>query len=162
MIDFDEQKVPDGTVTLKNVSLIKDVINAGKDMFCVVINTDRTGRPGQHWFALFCDFRSTPFTIEYFNSSGAPLTEGKLISIKEWMTKAELELEAGDYPVKRVSAAVIQHQRSDTECGVYSLYYIYRRIRGASIEEFATRIPDADMIAFRKKLFRNRETSPAN
>lgn len=157
MIDFEDQDLPSGAITLKNVSLVKDVINRGKDMFCVVINTDKYGNPGLHWFALFCDFRGTPATLEYFNSSGASAP----LRIKEWMSRAEMELEAAGYPTKRISAAVIQHQRSDTECGVYSLYYIYRRIKGASVEEFATRIPDAQMIAFRKKMFRNRETSPA-
>jgi hypothetical protein len=165
MIDFEDQDLPSGKITLKNVSLVKDVINRGKDMFCVVINTDKYGNPGLHWFALFCDFRGSPedasvkhhATIEYFNSSGASAP----LRIKEWMSRAEMELEAAGYPTKRISAAVIQHQRSDTECGVYSLYYIYRRIKGASVEEFATRIPDAQMIAFRKKMFRNRETSPA-
>jgi hypothetical protein len=157
-------------VNLRNISLIKDVLNAGKNMFCVVINTDKYGNPGIHWFCLFCDFRprgtvEDPFTIEYFNSSGSRARN----EIAEWMSKAEAEIEssfdAAGNPrhAKRVTAATVQHQKdTDSECGVYSLYYIWRRVNGASISEFGTRIPDARMIEFRTELYRNREVSPAN
>jgi len=168
MIDFAVQPSTPTWKSLGDVNLVKDVISAGKNMFCVVINTDITGKPGKHWFCIFCDFRRAgteddPFTIEYFNSSGSRART----EIANWMHKMETEIESSPMlsgkHVKRVTAATIQHQKdTDSECGVYALYYIYRRIKGAPIEEFGTRIPDAQMVKFRSKLFRNRQTSPAN
>jgi len=47
-----------------------------------------------------------------------------------------------------------RHQRGDTECGVYSLYYIRQRLEGTPARWFATdTVPDDAMIKFRKHLF---------
>lgn len=167
MINFIEQRLAPGQKALKNISLVSDVLAAGKNVMCVVINTDRIGRSGIHWFCLFVDMRhagteADPFTIEYFNSSGQMARR----EITEWMHKAEHELEATDNPTapgtkyraKRITAATVQHQvDTDSECGVYALYYIWRRLGGAPVSEFATRIPDQWMIDFRPKLFKNRD-----
>jgi hypothetical protein len=167
MINFIEQRLAPGQKALKNISLINDVLAAGKDVMCVVINTDRIGRSGIHWFCLFVDMRTSgterdPFTIEYFNSSGQMARR----EVSEWMHKAERELEATDNPrvagtkyhAERVTAATVQHQvDTDSECGVYALYYIWRRLNGAPISEFSTRIPDQWMIDFRPKMFTNRD-----
>ena len=58
-----------------------------------------------------------------------------------------------------VSRAVtsVAHQRSQTECGPYSLYYIRRRLEGAPVETFTdpkVRISDEAMEEFRRYLFR--------
>lgn len=169
MIDPESPNTAQGDITLKNISVIKNVLQAGKDMVCVVINTDKTNGPGIHWFCLFFDFRHAgtsedPYTIEYFNSSGSRARS----EVAECMHRIESEIDSYSGPLgkkyaKRITAATIQHQKdTDSECGVYSLYYIWRRINGAPIEEFSTRIPDAQMVKFRGKLYRNRKASPAN
>lgn len=162
MIDFDRHMKP-----LAELDMTKDVINAGFDHFCVVINTDKYGGKGIHWFCLFCDFRGagthvSPWTIEYFNSSGARAPH----SVAEWMIKTKYNIETNmadsGRAAKIVTAAPIQHQRdTDSECGVYCLYYIYRRIHNEPLATFRTRIPDAAMIAFRKKLFKDRSKPAA-
>lgn len=166
MINFVEQRLAPGKKALKNISLVNDVLGSGKNVMCVVINTDRIGNSGIHWFCLFVDMRpagteNDPFTIEYFNSSGQMARS----EVTQWMHKAERELESADNPnvpgtkyhTKRVTAATVQHQiDTDSECGVYALYYIWRRLRGAPISEFSVRIPDQEMINFRPKLFKNR------
>lgn len=164
MIDPDSQYSAFGKLTLKNIDIEKNILDLGKNMLCVVINTDTTGRPGIHWFCLFCDFRragtrADPYTIEYFNSSGSRARS----EVAEWMHRAEQMIEGMNPPrfAKRVTAATVQHQMdTDSECGVYSLYYIYRRVKGAPIEEFSIRVPDVQMIKFRKKLFKNRDAKP--
>lgn len=157
MIDFDKHEKP-----LSQLDMVRDVLAAGFDSFCVVINTDVYGGPGVHWFCIFCDFRgpgtrAAPWTIEYFNSSGARPAQ----SVSDWMIKTRYSIisdaEHGA-DVKIVTAAPIQHQRdTNSECGVYCLYYIYKRIHGEPLATFRTRIPDAVMIAFRKKLFKDRK-----
>ena len=48
-----------------------------------------------------------------------------------------------------------QHQRLDTECGVYSLYFIISRLEGKSCEFINNKIiRDKEMNSYRKKFFR--------
>jgi hypothetical protein len=178
MINFDDHKKP-----LATLNMWEDVISRGYKMFCVVINTDKYGNSGIHWFCIFCDFRTAgtpaqPYTIEYFNSSGnhAPT------AIANWMYKTKYNIECASHEsspeggkkcakmdrcpcepsglvANVVTAATIQHQRStDSECGVYSLHYIYKRIHNEPIATWSKVIPDEVMIAFRKKLFKDRKS----
>ena len=49
-----------------------------------------------------------------------------------------------------------RHQKSNTECGVYSLYFTIEFIKGKSFDEFESkRIEDSKMIAFRNEIFSN-------
>jgi hypothetical protein len=47
------------------------------------------------------------------------------------------------------------HQTSETECGMYSIYFIVKRLEGKSYEDLVVRntITDRDMYAFRNKVF---------
>jgi len=123
-----------------------------------VINTDWYSGRGKHWMAFFVDMRKEngPWTVEFFNSSGnAPLTE-----YAAWMEKTKIELEqiisTHNLPVSEVicKRICVPHQRSRTECGVYSLFYIYCRLKGTPIEYFVrNRIADETMFEFRQHLF---------
>ena len=152
MIDFmGTDRLP--PTALGRLNIVEDVIKKGYKTFGVVINTDvRTGG-GIHWFALFCDFRKTPYTIEYFNSSGSkPYKE-----IQEWIIKTEREM-ATNLPQYKTTPVILKgmvHQKdSETECGLYSIYYIWNRLNNIPPEVFqARRIPDDDMIQFRTMCF---------
>lgn len=125
----------------------------------VVMNTDvLTGR-GKHWFCLFGDFvhsgtESDPYTLEYFNSSGnQPMTE-----ITVWMNKVILELKQKTGKVcDMVNAAHRQIQTSRTECGMFSLMYIYSRLIGHPPEWFSSVADDEDMKALRARVFADTE-----
>ena len=62
MIDFAKQKSELATLEL-------DKLTTQYNTAAVVINTDISTGKGKHWFAIFMDFRKTPYTIEFFNSS---------------------------------------------------------------------------------------------
>ncbi len=116
-----------------------------------VINSDRYQGDGKHWMALFVDMRTTPMSVEFFNSSGnAPGPEWI-----NWLIKTKGELESlGSKPVEIIKASNIRHQQSKTECGVYSLFYIYARLNGIPISVFKKiPIPDQLMFKFRQHLF---------
>ncbi len=150
---------------LAKLDMCRDVIKAGFKTFAVVLNTDTYGKSGTHWFCIFADFRRPPWTIEYFNSSGAPpLTTPT--DLHAWLreTVACVKKCADGKAVELVIASPIQHQKGTSECGVYCLYFLYKRItEPGSLATFTSgrRISDEDMIAFRQRLFRNRETNPA-
>jgi hypothetical protein len=69
-------------------------------------------------------------------------------------TKHKLEKELGKkVEVKEVSK--IQHQKDNSSCGPYSLYYIISRLEGVPFISFEkNRIPDNVMWDFRHHLFR--------
>lgn len=162
MIDFAGEKDANGnwvqrnnyTITpteLGTINMIDDVIKQNKKTFGVVLNTDTRDKGGEHWFCLFCDFRSTPYTIEYFNSSGnRPYKQ-----VDDWMNKTYIILTNANYKVEKKPLVGNIHQKdSETECGPYSLYYIYNRLNGIKAERFQeNRITDAQMLEFRNMMF---------
>ena len=138
--------------------------------FGCVMNTDSSRGPGTHWVAVFVDMRPEvgPWTVEYFNSAGRP----PAAPVVRWMEQtraklADLRAElappappAPPAPVETWAVSSVSHQRSQTECGPYALYYIRRRLEGAAPKEFmdaSCRIPDRAMVEFRHYLFRERK-----
>ncbi len=122
------------------------------DTFGVVLNTDvRTGG-GIHWFSLFCDFRKSPFTVEYFNSSG----NKPMIQVQEWIIKTVNALQRAGHQTKPVVLSGLVHQTaSETECGLYSLYYIWNRLKHTPAQLFQQKpVHDSQMIMFRKMCFK--------
>lgn len=139
---------------LGKINLVMSVINRGKDTFGVVLNTDTRAGAGIHWFSLFCDFRKRPFTVEYFNSSGnMPMPQ-----VHDWLNKTTSYIkDAGYADTKKVILSKFPHQiDSETECGPYSVYYIWSRLNGVSSDTFQkNRVKDSEMIKFRKLLFKS-------
>lgn len=153
MMDFDRNGDQFGSIDL--AQLLAAAGGAAAECFGCVINTDVSSGPGKHWVAVFVDGRpaaAAPWTVEYFNSSGNPPPRAMV----HWMERARAGLAAArGGPVRSLPVTDVDHQESRTECGVYALYYIRRRLEGTP-PEFFTRnvVPDADMVAFRKHLFR--------
>lgn len=162
MIDFEKKGDELSTVN------IADLLAEGAETFGVVINTDTYQGSGKHWMALFIDLRKTTnsinnkvngVSIEFFNSTGD--REGKIArgdkypEIRAWVKKmAEQAKQAGLTP--QCKLALYAHQKQQTECGVYSLYYIWNRLNGTTPEEISeNQIPDEDMHKFRKFLFQS-------
>ncbi len=127
--------------------------NGPLETYGIVVNTDVSTGGGIHWFAIFMDFRSTPMTIEYFNSSGYNIKKKdfKLFFIK---LADDISMNVGKCEFLKVSD--IQHQSSDTSnCGVYALYYIWKRLGGTPIEYFKkNKVTDDSIVLFRKYFFR--------
>lgn len=142
---------PDTLVTIPFDMLYKGQL--GHKYLCAgcIINTDTYQGDGVHWMALFADARTTPWTAEFFNSSGnAPAPEWV-----NWMEKTKnIMLGLGAPDAKVVRASTIRHQKSRTECGLYSLFYVWARLHGIPASYFAdNRIPDQLMFEFRQHLF---------
>lgn len=137
MIDFDKKNTYLSTMSINNI--IKD----GYKTAGVILNTDVSTGSGIHWFCLFFDFRTNPISIEYFNSSG----EQPLPSVRNLLDR-----------LKTTTSVLFENttshqQDTSSECGLYSLYYIINRLKGVSYNDFNKRIPDKEMIKFRKDIF---------
>lgn len=130
------------------------LFRGGASTFGCVVNTDRSSGPGKHWVAVFADARApagAPRTVEYFNSAGNP-PPAPMVA---WMERQRAALAEAFGAAEALAVTDVAHQASQTECGVYALYYIRRRLEGAPAAEFAGRlVPDDAMTAFRAHLFR--------
>lgn len=156
MSDYYDHSVADGYITnrpdtLATRDMAVDVYDKGFKTMACVINSDVYSGPGKHWMALFVDMRQSPATVEFFNSSG----NSPGASWRNWMDKTKLQLEAStNLTVQLVNDLNHHQQHSLTECGVYSLYYVWHRLNGYSYEFFKhNEVPDTLMFAFRQHLF---------
>ena len=161
MLDFEETKTE-----LSRLDIILRY-KEGYNYIGVILNTDKSTGVGEHWFAIFIkmmpnhptsnkrvptDNNPSSVIIEYFNSSGNnPRKE-----VTEWMMKQKYLLISKGIQAKIVHVCKYQIQKSQTECGCFSLFYIYSRLNGISADKFNRShegFSDAAMIKFRKKLF---------
>jgi hypothetical protein len=144
MADYEEHN--DSLATVDVAQLYKSGINTA----ACVINSDKYSGKGKHWMALFLDMRTTPCTAEFFNSSGNP----PISSWVRWMDKCRVSLEGIGLQCEKIKVSDKVHQYSQTECGVYSLLYIWARLHGVKYSYFSqNRVPDQIMFEFRQHLF---------
>jgi hypothetical protein len=161
MIDFKHTNNDFNKTNLANIisgkSFFIDPIdgrhNGPFNTYACVLNTDVSTGRGKHWVCMFVDCRSNLWTIEYFNSSGNP----PCLDIIEWMEKQRSKVLKIHNNVDTINVTNIVHQKSNTECGMYVLYYIRSRLDGISYNYFLDkRIVDSDVTKFRKHVFRKK------
>ncbi len=113
---------------------------AGKHAAAIVLNLDMSYDPGSHWVAIFFDLKHK--TMEYFDSYGYQAPK----RVMDFYDKLPI-----GWTLKRNKK---QHQHQNSECGVYSIHFIVRRLLGQSFEQTVNNvIADAKMNEFRKEYF---------
>lgn len=159
MSDFQVRDLIEGqTPQLIDESPIDVFMRTNKRRFACAFNTDTSKGGGIHWVSFFCDLSdSKEWTVEFFDSAA-----GEYKSFTKYCCDLHKKIndriakmpEYKDVNVKLVFNNKLSHQRSSSECGVYTLYYIYNRLCGVPHEYFkTTRIPDEKMYEFRKIIF---------
>ena len=147
-IDFASQdpysKVPGKCLvdTICHLS-IKSLKKSGITLLGVVYNLDPHNKDGSHWVASFADFNKKK--VYYFDSYGmkAPPQIAKFMRSLKLQDPA-LELE---YNARRF-------QYHNSECGMYSLYFIISMLEGVPFNKFCKRaIPDGEMLRLRHWIF---------
>lgn len=153
---FREGRVENEPDSLATIPVV-DLFLGAYDCAGCVINSDSYQGDGKHWMALFADRRSGKATVEFFNSSGNnPQPE-----FCNWLIKSKTDLEAAGVPTEVVKVSKIQHQKSRSECGLYSLFYIWARLHGIPPAVFGVRpVPDKLMFEFRQHLFHDGKRKP--
>ncbi len=105
----------------------------------IVFNLDTHDQPGSHWVTLFIDNKLK--TVEYFDSVGDKPNK----NIKRFLRVLMEHLNEYVYLQNKTV-----HQKQNSECGVYAIYYIIQRLKGA---RFHKKITDAEMKSFRRCIF---------
>jgi len=124
---------------------LKALRASGKTVIGAVYNLDPHFKGGSHWIALVIDLRVNK--VYYFDSYGVKPPQ-QIARYMRYLTLQEpkLVLESNGH----------RFQRSDTECGMYSMYFIICMIHGVNFSKFCKNpIPDKWMYEFRNTLFDN-------
>jgi len=115
-----------------------------------IFNTDHVPGSGIHWIAVLLDF-SDPTrkktTFEYYDSFGRKMLK-ELVNYNKELSDVFKELETKTFSKKR---------QGDTSavCGIYSLYFINKRLEGKTFEELENIVVnDGDMMNYRFFYFR--------
>jgi hypothetical protein len=159
-----EEKYPDfkflGAVPMDFMNLdylpfqkinFKDFESEGYKRFGVIFNTDKSTGRGKHWISLFCDLEKAQ--IYYSDSMG--IRQSK--EVNEFMKMIEKYL----IEIKKISNPDIrynktQHQKGNSECGVYSINFILRLLKGKTFEHITRkRLTDNQVNKCRIKYFGN-------
>ena len=126
---------------------LKDYIKNKKNKLGIIFNLDPHYKSGSHWVALFINIKKRK--IYYFDSYGEKPDDQILKFINKVIEQGkELNIKFNyKYNEKR-------HQYSNSECGMYSLYFIIENLKDSSIKKlFNESIKDDEMIHLRKVYF---------
>ncbi len=152
MSDFDKENTE-----LNEIDLVHEFKENNYKCMGVVLNTDISSGSGIHWFCIFVDARqSNHITIEVFDSAGNIPPS----SVIRWVAKQRLAL-ANSFSGSKVEDLVVTRQNklqySNSECGVFSLWYIFCRLNKVPYSYFTKpgAATDEMMLQFRKYLFRS-------
>ena len=148
-IDFAEKKAYGECVweELCNLNL-HDMLKRSKKKLGIIFNTDPHTKPGEHWIALFIDLER--HFIFYFDSVGdrTPSPIMRLIeNVQNQMTNLNIP--------HKVIKNTMGHQRKNTECGIYCLFFINYLLNEKNDPNnlLENRIPDDEMEKYRKIFF---------
>jgi hypothetical protein len=136
-----------------HVSNISDInfnnlVNSGKTKIGVIFNLDTSNQSGSHWVALYTNLLKNQ--IYYFDSTSYK-PDNRVIDlinkIKMFMnTQNNLDI---DYRINKT-----KHQMGSSECGVYSINFILRMLKGDTFDNILNkRISDNTVNKCRKKYF---------
>lgn len=112
----------------------------------VIFNLDTHDKPGSHWVAFLID--NVQKHVEYFDSTGKLPNK----HIKQFI---DILHKTGIVTGYSLLQNRIVHQTKNSECGIYSIYYIIQRLLSKNFNTITSMvIKDDDMNKFRDHLFR--------
>lgn len=130
---------------------LKKYMDLGTNKIGVIFNTDPHTEGGSHWVSLFININPKNSYIFFFDSTGdRPQKE-----IRDFIKMVTQQGRALNVQFKNLENRK-QHQKRNTECGMYSLFMIVNLIEETRTpQEFmrGDRIPDSHMLEFRKEYF---------
>ena len=97
----------------------------GKTKFGFIFNTDPHFKGGSHWFSLFVSVEPNNSYICYFDSVGPKQIPKNIQTLIDNILK-HAKYNKINLPV--YNNCGINHQKTDTECGMYSLYFVIYNI----------------------------------
>ena len=140
---------------------IRDEMEKGKTKIGIVFNLDKHDESGSHWVSLFIDLEH--HILFYFDSAGDSIPP-EIMALKNRIQTQGKKL-MPPIRFKYYNNEGRRHQKGNTECGMYSLFFIITMLTGKTevkenmkvgekIKLFKSgRISDKHMEKYRKKYF---------
>ena len=147
-IDFDEHELYGECVWEELCKFnLNSEINKGKKDIGIIFNLDTHDKPGSHWVAMYISIPNKE--ICYFDSYGDKMPR-RINKLAERIQSQALN-KGEHYKIKENK---VRHQYSDSECGMYCLYFIKSLLEGDSFQKFQKqKTPDLKMKQLRNIYF---------
>ena len=149
-IDFNTNLYDDKCVwpEICNIN-IKELKEEGKTKIGFIFNTDKHYESGSHWIAMYLDLSKK--YIFFFDSNGTVQPK----EIDELITNIKNQCENIGIKIKEYNNNNFRHQKSNSECGMYCLYFIINLLKNIHKHRyFNTKvIPDKRVENFRNIYF---------
>jgi hypothetical protein len=147
-IDFDKKLLETGFQCVEreicNLSLEKE-LKRGKTKIGFIFNLDEHDESGSHWVSLFIDLEEK--IVFYFDSAGYEIPN-EIAVLKDRLIEEGKQMKP-PLLLKYDSNRGIHHQKGDTECGMYSLFFIITMLTGET--EFEKNLTQKQKIRFFKE-----------
>jgi hypothetical protein len=104
---------------LCNFNLL-DYLIKGVDKIGIIFNTDPHNKSGEHWISLFINMQDVHPYIFFFDSVGHKIPK----QILNFVNKVTMQAKQTNIHLNYIDNHKIQHQKGETECGMYCLYFI--------------------------------------
>ena len=147
-IDFDTKLSP-GLCVVNELCKIKleSLMKKGFIKLGVIFNLDPHNKPGSHWVSFFANFKLGK--VYYFDSYGYKAPK----EIKEFANRLVYQGKNNSIKMQYFENTK-RHQYKDSECGIYSIYFIENMLNGRKFNDFInSSIPDETMEKLRSKYF---------
>ena len=146
-IDYDYHKMYGECIweELCNFDLNKE-IKSGKFKIGIIFNTDPHYLEGSHWISLFIDIKKEK--IYFFDSVGDPIPKRIMKLVKKIQSQGTQINKHFEFKQNK-----LKHQKLNTECGIYSLFFIIEMLKYEKPYMFDIEIPDNQIEKFRNEYF---------
>jgi hypothetical protein len=149
-IDFDTNKLYGKCVWEELCHFdLKKHITKGKNKIGIIFNTDPHYLSGSHWISLFINIKKQ--FIFFFDSNGDPVPK----EIAALCVRIIQQAKTLGITLTFQQNAPMEHQYENTECGMYSLYFIINMVKDTHDYQYFMkhRVPDENMKKMRLKYF---------
>ena len=152
-IDFDEKDNMGNCAWSNLCKYTYSSLSRNYNEFGAIFNTHPHNKPGQHWISLFVNLKKGD--IYYFDSVGDDPPEEVINLINRFKKEGDIYFK-NKGKLKKVSVTInkLQHQEGNTECGVYSLFFIHHMLTDGDFSKLSkNRITDDQITKFRGYFF---------
>lgn len=130
-IDFDAIVTEIKRLNLEKLYYSKNIKKIG-----IIFNLDPHYKNGSHWVAMYCDISKAH--VYYFDSYGICPAPKEIIELKDRLFEELKTIFPNKKPVYKCNT--FRHQYANSDCGVYSMYFILQLLHGKTYEQVTENI----------------------
>jgi hypothetical protein len=151
-IDFDKKELFGDCVCNKLCNFnLENQIKKDKTKIGIIFNTDTHDKDGSHWISMFINIKKQQ--IFFFDSVGDKVTSEIMVLVNKIKNQGKMLNPKLNF--KFESNKNKEHQFGNTECGIYSLFFIIHMLQDKTNKNFykTHTLKDKDVQHYRKIYF---------